>query len=66
MLLKRIRTWYRHWYIWFSCLKNFIALKAEYDKLDINKIANVPTTLNSLKTKVDDLHVGKLKTVPVT
>ena len=66
MLLKRIRACSRHWYIWFSCLKNFIALKAEYDKLDINKIAYVPTILNNLKTKVDDLHVGKLKTVPVT
>ena len=26
---------------------------------------NVPTSLNSLKTKEDDLDVGKLKTVPV-
>ena len=45
--------------------KNFIALKAEVDKLDINKLVNVPTGLNNLKTKVDDLDVGKLKTVPV-
>ena len=41
--------------------KDFIALKAEADKLDINKLANVPTTLHNLKTKVDDLDVGKLK-----
>ena len=26
---------------------------------------NVPTGLNTLKTKVDGLDVGKLKTVPV-
>ena len=26
---------------------------------------NVPTSLNNFKTKVDDLDVGKLKTVPV-
>ena len=26
---------------------------------------NVPTSLNNLKTKVDDLDVDKLKTVPV-
>ena len=45
--------------------KDFIALKAEVDKLDINKLTNVQTSLNSLKTKVDDLNVGKLKTVPV-
>ena len=30
-----------------------------------NKLVNVPTSLNNLKTKVDDLDVGKLKTVPV-
>ena len=45
--------------------KNFIALKAEVGKLDINKLANVPTNLNDFKTKVDDLGFGKLKTVPV-
>ena len=44
---------------------NFIALKAEVDKLVINKIVNVPTSLNNLKTKIVDLDVGKLKTVPV-
>ena len=26
---------------------------------------NGPTNLNSLKTKVDDLNVGELKTIPV-
>ena len=45
--------------------KNFIALKAEVGKLDINKLANVPTSLNDFKTKVHDLGFGKLKTVPV-
>ena len=45
--------------------KDFMALKAEVDKLDINKPTNVPTILNNLKTKVNDLDVGKLKTVPV-
>ena len=34
-------------------------------KLGINKLVNVPTSLNSLKAKVDDLDVCKLKTVPV-
>ena len=42
--------------------KYFIALKAQVDKLGINKLVNVPTSLNSLKTKADDLDVGKLKT----
>ena len=45
--------------------KDFVALKTEFDKLDINELVNVPTSLNNLKTKVDDLDVGKLKTVPV-
>ena len=45
--------------------KDFIALKGEDDKLNINKLVNVPTTLNNLKTKVDDLDVGKLKVVPI-
>ena len=40
-------------------------MKAEVDKLDINKLTNVPTSLKNLKTIVDDLDVGKLKTVPV-
>ena len=40
-------------------------MKAEVDKLDINKFANLPSSLNNLKTKVDDLNGGKLKTAPV-
>ena len=39
-------------------------MKAEVDKLDINKMANVSTSLGNLKTKVGDLGVGKLKIVP--
>ena len=31
----------------------------------MNKVNNVPTILNNLKAKVNDLDVGKLKTVPV-
>ena len=45
--------------------KDFIALKAEVGKLNMNKVNNVPTILNNLKAKVNDLDVGKLKTVPV-
>ena len=43
---------------------DFVALKAKVYKLDINKLVNVPTSVNNLKIKVDDLHVGKLRTVP--
>ena len=40
-------------------------MKAEGHKLCINKLVNVLTSLNNLKTKEGDLDVGKLKTVPV-
>ena len=42
---------------------DFIALKAEIDGLDINKLVNVSTNSNNLKTKVDESHAGQLKTV---
>ena len=45
--------------------KDFIALKDEVDKVGINKLVNFPSGLNNLKTKVDDLNVCKLKTVPM-
>ena len=45
--------------------KGFITLNAEDHKLDIDKLTNAPNSLNNLKTKIDDLDVGKLKTVPV-
>ena len=40
-------------------------MKAEFDKLDINKLLNAPTGLNILKTKVDHSEFDKSKTVPV-
>ena len=41
-----------------------IVLKTETDKLDVKKLVNIPTCLNNFKTKVEDLDVDKLKTVP--
>ena len=40
--------------------KEFVGLKTDVDKLDINKLANVPISLNNSKTEVDDSDVGKL------
>ena len=40
-------------------------MKPKYDKLNINKLVNVPTSFNNLKTKVNVIDVGKLKTVPI-
>ena len=38
-------------------------MKAGIAKLDINQLVNAQTSLNNLKSKVDDLAVGKWKTV---
>ena len=43
--------------------KDVIALKAEVDKIDNAKLVNILTNLNTLKTNVNDLNIGKLKTV---
>ena len=40
-------------------------LKSDANKLDIDKLENVPTYLNNLKSKVDKLDVDKLVPVPV-
>ena len=44
--------------------QQLIASKTEIDKLDIKKFANVQSMLNNLLTKVDDLDVDKLETIP--
>ena len=41
------------------------SLKNNVDKLDINKLKNVPSNLKNLKSKVDKLDVDKLIPVPV-
>ena len=43
--------------------RNLIALKAEVDKRGINKLINVPTSLNDLNTKVGALDFGNLEAV---
>ena len=45
--------------------KDSTALKAEVDKLEINKFVNVTTSLNNLKAMIDDLDVDKKKNVPL-
>ena len=41
------------------------SLKSIVDKLDIDKLKNVPSNLSNLKSKVDKLDVDKLLPVPV-
>ena len=43
--------------------KDFIVLKAEVNKLDINKLTNVWISLDNVRPKQDDLDVHKLKTI---
>ena len=41
------------------------SLKAELDKLDVNKLKYVWTNLRNLKSKVDKLDIDKLVRVPI-
>ena len=40
-------------------------LKSDVDKLEIDKLKNLPSGLSSLKNKVDKLDIGKLKITPI-
>ena len=40
-------------------------MKAGVDKLDVNKLVNVPTNEINLEITVDDFGICKLKNVPV-
>ena len=53
------------WYIKFAKQVDLTNLKSDANKLDIDKLENVPTNLNNLKSKVDKLDVDKLVPVPV-
>ena len=37
-------------------------LKSDIDKLDINELEKVPSSLNSFTSIIDNLDVGKMKT----
>ena len=42
-----------------------VGLKSDVDKIDIDRVKNVPTCLNNLKTDVDKLILTKLWTIPI-
>ena len=46
-------------------LVDLASVRSNVDKLDIDKLKNVPTNLSNLKSKVDKLDVDKLVPVPV-
>ena len=43
---------------------DLVSLKAEVDKIDVDKLKTVPDDLSNLKSKVDKLDIGKLAPVP--
>ena len=49
----------------FAKETGFAILKSDVEKLDTDKLKNVPSGLSSLKRKVDKLHIGKLETTAV-
>ena len=49
----------------FAKKTDLASLKSDVDKLDIDKLKNVPNNLSILKSRVDKLDTGKLKTAPV-
>ena len=57
----RFKKCNRSWYIIF-CLKkvDLASLKSNVDKLEIDKLKNVPSGLRSLKSKVDKLDIDKV------
>ena len=49
----------------FAKKVDLVSLISNVDKLDIDKLKNVPSNLRNLKSKVDNLDVDKLVPVPV-
>ena len=49
----------------FAKKVDLVSLKSNVDKLDIDKLKNVPANLSNLKSKVDKLYVDKLVPAPV-
>ena len=49
----------------FAKKVNLASFISNGDKLDIDKLENVPTNLSKFKSKVDKLDVDKLVSVPV-
>ena len=49
----------------FAKTFDLASLKSNVDKIDINKLKNLPTNLSNLKTKVDKLDVDKIVHVSV-
>ena len=51
-----------HWILLERLIQNLANLKSGVDKLDIDKLKNVPSGLSNFKSKVDKLNIDKLET----
>ena len=49
----------------FAIKIDLVNLKSDVEKLDIDKLKNIPTSCSNLKSKIDKLDVHKLVPVPV-
>ena len=49
----------------FPKRSNLAHLKSDVDKLDTDKLKNVPNALSNLKSKLNKLDIDKLETTPV-
>ena len=49
----------------FAKKTDFANLESDVDKLDIDKLKNVPNDLSNFQSKVDKLDIGKLETTQV-
>ena len=49
----------------FALKTNLANLKTEVDKLDIDRLKNLPSNISKLKTKVNKLDINKLTPVAV-
>ena len=48
----------------FAKKSDLPSLKSDVDKLEIDKLKNVPSGLNIFKSKIDKLYIGELETLP--
>ena len=44
---------------------DLVNLKTHVDKLDIDKLKNVPSDFSNLNRKVDKLNIGKVEIIPI-
>ena len=49
----------------FAKTTDLANLKSDLDKLDIDKLQNIPSNLSKLKSKVENFDIGKLIITPV-